>query len=615
MSGLCGFLNLDGAPADRQILARMTATLAFRGPDAQEIWTGGAAGLGHTQLRTTFEAERETQPCSLDGQVWICADARVDGRAELRSQLEAVGRSDLHNATDVELILHAYHAWGELCVEHLLGDFAFALWDGPRRKLFCARDPFGVKPFFYARTGPCLIFSNTLDCLREHPAVSDALDDLAIADFLLFESSQDPAATVFADIRRLPPAHTLAWTTAGLTVRRYWSLPTDLGIRYRAAGDYVAHFKELLDQAVSDRLRCARVGVEMSGGLDSTAVAARARALMARPGGPSELRAHAVVYDHLIPDDERHFAELAADFLGIPLRCFPADAHGLYDGRDRPETRTPEPCSDPRWALYLERQQEMADQARVWLTGWDGDTLLNESPKPYFRHLLKSRQFGRLLAGVAGYAYLEQRLLPHGWRRSGKDSPPPADQYPPWLEPALEQRFHLRDRWAQVQAARFPPHPLRPAAHAAFALMVQDGCFFDPYDAAWTRRPVEYRHPLLDLRLVTFCLALPPHPWCVKKRILRLAMRGLLPEPVLQRPKTSLAGWPHLALLAREESRGIHPQVAAPGLERYVREVRLPNVFPEADPERALLNLRPVSLNIWLQHLQSNRATHKKEPT
>jgi len=141
LSGIAGLLHLDGAPVDRQLLRRMTELLAFRGPHAQQVWAEGPVGFGHALLRTTGEAEREQQPTSLDGDVWVTADARVDARAELVEKLKAKGRGGppvSARATDAELILHAYHAWGEDSVEHLLGDYAFAIWDAPRRRLFCA---------------------------------------------------------------------------------------------------------------------------------------------------------------------------------------------------------------------------------------------------------------------------------------------------------------------------------------------------------------------------------------------------------------------------------------------------------------------------------------------
>jgi asparagine synthase (glutamine-hydrolysing) len=172
MSGIVGIVHFDGAPVDRHLLGQMTASMAFRGPDTQEIWIDGHVGFGHTLLKTTDESEHERQPFTLYGKVWIVADARVDARRELVPQLRANGHEDLSpDATDVELILRAYQTWGENCVEHLLGDFAFAIWDGSKQRLFCARDHLGVKPFFYAHLGQKLIFSNTLDCIRQHPAV------------------------------------------------------------------------------------------------------------------------------------------------------------------------------------------------------------------------------------------------------------------------------------------------------------------------------------------------------------------------------------------------------------------------------------------------------------
>jgi asparagine synthase (glutamine-hydrolysing) len=230
--------------------------MVSRGPDAQEIWVDGNAGFGHALLKTTDESERERQPFTLDGRVWIVADARVDARHDLIPKLKDKGHQSLsQDATDVELILRAYQAWSEDCVEHLLGDFAFAIWDGNEQRLFCARDHLGVKPFFYAQIGQKLIFTSSLDCIREHPAVSSRLNDVAIADFLLFDLNQDQSTTSFAEIQRIPPAHVAKWSASGMQLRRYWTLPIDEPVCFRKASDYIDRFKELLDQAVADRLR------------------------------------------------------------------------------------------------------------------------------------------------------------------------------------------------------------------------------------------------------------------------------------------------------------------------------------------------------------------------
>src|SRR5215216_3987569 len=172
MSGIAGLFNLDGAPVDSSLLQLFCERLTFRGPDARHVWFSNHIGLCHTLLETTRGLFHDAQPLSLDGKVWISADARIDGRNEIARKLKAVGQALTDHTTDAALILCAYQAWDSDCVEHLIGDFAFAIWDGPKRRLFCARDHFGVKPFYYAQSGDAFNFSNTLDCLKLHPALS-----------------------------------------------------------------------------------------------------------------------------------------------------------------------------------------------------------------------------------------------------------------------------------------------------------------------------------------------------------------------------------------------------------------------------------------------------------
>ena len=284
MSGIVGIFHRDGAPIEPAVLHCLVDSLAYRGPDAHGSWLGTAIGLGHSMLRTTSESFGELQPAVFEDRYSITADARLDGRAELQAALDLSRGGIGHLVPDSELILRAYAKWGQACVEHLRGDFSFAIWDAPNKQLFCARDQFGVKPFYYASIGSTLVFSNTLDCIRRHPAVSGRLNDLAIADFLLFDVIQEPGATSFADIRRLPPAHTLVCEQDGISVRRYWVLPVSAPIYHKRPSECVEQFRELLDRAVADRLRTDHVGVLMSGGLDSPTVAASAQQILGRNG-------------------------------------------------------------------------------------------------------------------------------------------------------------------------------------------------------------------------------------------------------------------------------------------------------------------------------------------
>lgn len=604
MSGICGILNLDGTPIDGALLREMTEFMAFRGPDAQHIWAEGPVGFGHTLLRTTFESQHEHQPHSLDGQVWITADARVDGQADLIERLQSKGRTVHPGVTDAELILHAYHAWGEKCLQHLIGDFAFAIWDGLQKRLFCARDQFGVKPFFYAEVGHHLVLSNTLECLRKHPAVSGKLNDLWIADFLLFERSLDPTATAYEGLLRLPPSHSLTWSVEGLSIKSYWTLPANLGIRYRPAGDYVAHFKMLLEQAVGDRLRTNRVGVEMSGGMDSSSVAAVAKELLSRQGQPFELHAHTVVYDHLIPDQERHYAGEVAKKLGIPIHYQAADDYKLYERCEDPGMHGPEPLHNPDLARHTDYLKQVAAYSRVVLTGWDGDALLNEAPLTYLRTLFAQHRYSHLLFAMAKLLLTRPEQVAHGvWKRIRNKGATPGqstEPYPEWISPELEKRFDLRNRWGQFQNIAAITHPFRPFAYRSYDYILNNPLFFDSQDAGLTRQPLEYRHPLLDLRLVDYCLSLPPLPWCIRKEILRAAMKDLLPESVRRRPKTPLGGFPYVERLQQPESRWVDNLAAGTALQTYVIADNIPSVWSGKDPVETWVNLRPLSLSFWL---------------
>jgi asparagine synthase (glutamine-hydrolysing) len=148
VSGFIGILNRDGSPPDRTLLEELTQSLAPRGPDAQNVWLRARVGLGHALLRTTDEASMERQPFVLDGTGTIVADCRIDDREDLIRKLRENGCPIDSITPDPELILHAYEVWNTACVDHLLGDFSFAIWDERQQTLFCARDQIGVKPFF-----------------------------------------------------------------------------------------------------------------------------------------------------------------------------------------------------------------------------------------------------------------------------------------------------------------------------------------------------------------------------------------------------------------------------------------------------------------------------------
>lgn len=355
MSGIFGIINGDTQPVDLILLRQITDLMAPQGPDAQEIWSDGHVGFGHALLRTTWDSVKERQPHSLNQKVWITGDIRLDRRSELIERLRGSGCNLENDATDVDLVLHAYQIWGESCLEKFSGDFAFAIWDSLQQRLFCARDQFGIVPFYYAPKGNGLIFSNHLNCVRVHPQVSDKLNEDAIADFLLFSMNMDLATTNFADIQKLPPAHTLIWSEGEVRVRRYWQLPQEVEyLRYKHPEEYVEQFQELFERSVADRLRTDSAATHLSGGMDSTSIAATAYKLMTATSNLVDFRSYSIIYKHLISDEEGDYATQVAEQAGFPIEYLVAEDYIQQSPREHPECLYPEPLLIPTQVAEVE---------------------------------------------------------------------------------------------------------------------------------------------------------------------------------------------------------------------------------------------------------------------
>jgi asparagine synthase (glutamine-hydrolysing) len=595
MSRLVAIVGRDGAPLDGRLVTRMVEGLP--GGRAPRVRVDGAVALAHTPLGGSLDAGAAPQPLSLDGATWIVADARLDDRAALVRWLCARGRAARAASPDAALILHAYHAAGEACVDRLLGDFAFAIWDGERRRLFCARDHFGVKPLFYAAHATALVVGSSLDTVLRHPRVSRAVSDDSIVGFLCGEEGVDPEATAYVAVRRLPAAHVLTATEAGLRTRRYWRLPADGEVRYRRATDYAERFTELLECAVADRLGGRQVAVLMSGGLDSTTVAAAAKRCLARDDAPFDLRAYTTVCEALVPDPERPYAQLAADALGMPIHYRLVDGYQAFERWDKPELRRAEPQGDPLLAVHVDQLAEAAVRADVLLTGYGGDPAMR-LPLSYALGLVRRGRLLRLAVEAARYVAVagrmpRVRLGTHARRWLRAERRPEAP--PPWL--AAPWRDRPAHHAATVAA---PGHASRPDAYALLS-SPEWAAIFEAYDANVTGVPLEVRHPLFDRRLVEYLLAIPPMPWCFDKTIMRIATRGALPAAVRWRPKAVAAADPLVTLLQAPEAAWVDRFEPTAALGRYVDRSRVPPLRGERDSAAVWMHARPLCLDYWLR--------------
>jgi asparagine synthase (glutamine-hydrolysing) len=549
--------------------------MALGCPDGSSSWYDDQSALGHALLRTSPFDDGE-RPLTHGGGVWITADARLDGREDLIHELKARGRDARSAESDAALVLHAYHVWGEGCVEHLMGDFAFVVRDQPAGRLFCARDHFGVSPLYYAELGTTLVVASSAAALRSHPGVGDSLDDAAIADFLLFGMYMDQAATAHAKIRRLPPAHVLTWSGGRARVRPYWIMPRPGRlVRFRSAQDYVDRFRDLLTTAVADRLGDGPLTTHLSGGLDSTSVTVTAHRILVGAGRQSDLRAQTVRADTVVPtNDEARYAGLVAEALGITADVLTPGDFPAFDPFSPPAALRSGP-TPYRPAPRSETGARVAPHGRVLLSGYGADPLLLFEPSYWMDHLARGHPF-RLAVTIWDHLRLFHRpprfyLRPALRYRLGLTTPPIAP-LPDWLGGDAVSRARMDARCREVMS-REKRH-IGISGMSASPLWNNLFCMADP---GFTGEPVRGRHPFFDLRLVRYAVSLPPVPWLPRKQILRDAMSGLLPEAVRQRPKTPFGVDAHAVLTAK---RGLDPRLPdlvaeANGIAAYVDSGRL----------------------------------------
>lgn len=277
MCGICGVFFPDrDHRVDDGSLADMNRRIAHRGPDDEGFFRSENVGLAMRRL-SIIDIQSGHQPFSNEnGDIWIVFNGEIYNHAHLRKELEAKGHR-YRSRSDTETIVHAYEEYGRACVYHLHGMFAFAIWDQRRRALFAARDRLGIKPFYYRWDGKSFLFGSEIKAILAYPEVAAEFNQRKLAEYLAFGyiTGED---TLFASVRKLMPGHTLEITERGdLTIERYWDLRMKEDLEPRSAKYYVKTYREILEAAIESHLMSdVPLGIFLSGGLDSSAIAALA---------------------------------------------------------------------------------------------------------------------------------------------------------------------------------------------------------------------------------------------------------------------------------------------------------------------------------------------------
>jgi asparagine synthase (glutamine-hydrolysing) len=569
MSGIFGIYYCDQRPAKLDDLQRMLDILAHRGSDGADIWWNGPVGLGHRMLWSTPESLLEKLP-AVKGSLTVTADARIDNRDELIESLKLNGRPS-EKITDSDIILAAYARWGEACPEELLGDFAFAIWDGAKQQLFCARDHFGVKPFYYYASESCVVFATEIKAIFCIPEVPRRLNEVRVGDYLS-SMFHDVAITSYQDIFRLPPANTMTVNANGIKLKQYWALDPDRELPPASDEEYAAQFRKIFTQAVGCRLRSTyELGTTLSGGLDSSSITGTARDFLAKEKR-QPLHTFSAVFDGIPDCDERVYIESILSQGGLKHHYVQGDKISPLEQIEKMFWHQDEAFCAPNWfmnwTLYGEIQHK---GVRVVLDGFDGDTTVSDG-YGYLSELAKAdrwlalaKESRRLAKAFDGsfwqllWNYVHHyrvkplmdrfrlfriiRKVSQGALRLVRQENPPSVNSSinslsgsPFINPELSHQLNMMERrqaWKKMQG-HFGLHE-RQRHYRNIAKQGLPPFILEMMDKTMAAFGLEPRYPFWDKRLVEFCLALPSNQklnqgW--NRVIMRRAMSGTLPTEV-----------------------------------------------------------------------------------
>lgn len=534
-------------------LAGPTVPHERNGDGWQAAWANAATGP-----QTDFAIRR-------DGSIAIVT-ARWAGRAALRARF-GLDR----DSGEAELLLRAHAHGGEAMLDQLRGDFAFVLWDAPRRRLIAARDQIGCSPLFYREHEGVLLVGTAFDAIRDHDRAGLTLSDVFIGDILLRGTSSRHDTSIYNEIRRVPAAHALHVADERVAVRRYWSFPSyGDPLILRSRGEYAEAFYAVLRAAVAERLPdTGPIVLMMSGGLDSTAVAVAAADVLGPDAAPVRIKAYTAVF-RSDSEQEGQYAASVARRLGIEHHCVEGDDWLAHPFPERPDWVPPEPSIIAATTALTSIADVAEGGAGALLDGMGPDVYLRP-PGTDFWHI--ARHGARALSDVAHHVRAFDRLpafrirasLGRMRRRFVEDAAFDAPIVPAWIDPGFAVRSGLVERLAARRAADR-------GLHAAMLTSPYWPAIISMGHPAMSGRALLPASPLLNLSLVELAVRLPLHA-VQDKRILRWAMRGRLPDAVVDRPKTVLG--PAAANLSQWDSRILARRRAlivgqAHALSRYV---------------------------------------------
>lgn len=548
MCGIAGILSLDGRPVSLEDLQGMCAALVHRGPDDEGAYLGSGRCVGLAMRRLSIiDIKTGHQPVSNeDGSVWVVLNGEIYNFRELRRDLEGRGHT-FRTATDTEVIVHLYEEYGPRCVDHLRGMFAFALWDDRLKQLLVARDRIGIKPLYYAEVGGRLVFASELKAILQLPEVDRTLNWSA-ANHLFTFLTTPPEDSIIEGVHKLQPGHILlVEPDKGLHLERYWDLLFQPDYD-KSEAYFVERLRELLEESVRLHLVSdVPLGAFLSGGIDSSSVVAT----MARMnGGPVK------TFSIGFPDqdfNEAAHARLVAKKFGTEHHelVLEPDAFGIVEEL---AWHLDEPFGDPSAIPTYMVSKLAAEHVTVVLSGDGGDELFAgydkyvvEQQERRYRFLppMARRTLGAISRalpdGMRGRNLLRHFSLTGAERYLDASTLFPYDARQRLFRTEVFDLMSLDDPWREwVEClAKTNGNWLSSIQYLDFkGYLPLD--ILTKVDRMSMAHSIETRVPLLDHKLVEFAATIPPglklHHGTTKY-IFKQALRGILPDQIIDRPK------------------------------------------------------------------------------
>ncbi|CDX26556.1 Asparagine synthase [Mesorhizobium sp. ORS 3324] len=634
MSGIAGILLRQGGNAATAAdIQQMLSRMRHRAGDGSSWWTDESTALGHAWLDTT--GEDGPGPLTMTGaKLAVTADCRLDNRDELLAWLGIHDRP----VADAMLVMHAYLRWGEACATYLQGDFAFAIWDAERQALFCARDHFGVKPFYYHPADRRFAFASEIGPLLALDGVGTRISEHQISGFLA-GLPDDPQSTHYAEIFRLPARHTLTVTDSRVILRPYWQIePSPRPLRPDAAEE----FRHLFSQSVRNRMRgTSAVGAMLSGGLDSSSVASVAGRHAAAELRP-RLKTFSLVFEKGSAMDEKPFIDAVltrhpfdSTLIGVgnyaPFAEFERileEQEGTFLAPGLSLTRSIYRTAGAKSVKVLldghggdevvshgyGLLHELANAGR-WLALWRelhgaADTYGEGMLALYFRFLTIYGPAWRIARWRSRIGRLQSRLL---------QEPAAPARGPAWgalVNAELARRTDLVERFHRTG---YMPSSVSASEALTHRWVLSSGLVphaFEVLDKAAANFGIEPRYPFWDKPLVEFCLALPAKEKLRNgfgRHVLRRAMEGVLP-PAVQWRRDKIDFTANLVKGMLRNHRDLLDRLLVSDGDRIAPYVnlgevnaayaRLLNKPDQAAPLDVQYVWRSISLSLWLRQVQ-----------